>query len=233
MRLVAGDLAWALPAVLVMAGATSRLLGLSATYVLVVVSLYAVLSGLLLRGRPGDLPGPGLGAANRITLGRAVLALPVGALALTADMLGATGYWWIIALSTVAMLLDGLDGRIARATGTETLFGARFDMELDAALIMILSLLVWMTGKVGAWVLLVGLMRYAFVAAAAVWPALRADLPDSFRRKAVCVLQGVALLVALGPIISPSLAMLVAGAGISALTYSFAVDVHFLLRRPA
>ena len=200
---------------------------------LVVVSLYAVLSGLLLRGRPGDLPGPGLGAANRITLGRAVLALPVGALALTADMLGATGYWWIIALSTVAMLLDGLDGRIARATGTETLFGARFDMELDAALIMILSLLVWMTGKVGAWVLLVGLMRYAFVAAAAVWPALRADLPDSFRRKAVCVLQGVALLVALGPIISPSLATLVAGAGLSALTYSFAVDVHFLLRRPA
>jgi phosphatidylserine synthase len=34
--------------------------------------------------------------------------------------LGAGGYWWVIVLSTVAMVLDGVDGRVARRTGTET-----------------------------------------------------------------------------------------------------------------
>ena len=38
-------------------------------------------------------------------------------------------------------------------------YGARFDMETDAAFILVLSILVWQHGKAGAWVLLCGLMR--------------------------------------------------------------------------
>jgi len=138
-------------------------------------------------------------------------------------------------VATTVMLLDGLDGRIARRTGTESRFGARFDMELDAALLLALSVLVWRDGRVGMWVLLIGLMRYAFVAASWIWPALAADLPPSFRRKLVCVVQGVALLVALGPIISDAQAVAAAAIGLIALTYSFAVDVRWALAagRPA
>ncbi len=206
------------------------LLGLPASHILIGIVLYGLLARLVLRKLPKDHPGPGIGSANRVTLARAALALPVFALALEPGSLGPTGLWWIIGLSTVVMLLDGLDGRIARRTGTETAFGARFDMELDAALILALSVLVWRSGKVDAWVLLIGLMRYAFVAASWRWPALGAELPPSMRRKVVCVIQGVVLLVALGPIIPVSMAVVVTAAGLVALGYSFAVDVRWALR---
>ena len=44
-------------------------------------------------------------------------------------------------------------------------FGARFDMEVDALLILVLSAGVWWFDKAGAWVWLSGLLRYAFIAA--------------------------------------------------------------------
>jgi phosphatidylglycerophosphate synthase len=209
------------------------LLGLPASHILIGIVLYAFVARLVLRKLPAEHPGPGIGWANRVTLGRAALALPVFALALEPGSLGASGFWWVITLSTVVMLLDGVDGRIARRTGTETAFGARFDMELDAALIMALSLLAWRSGKVGAWVLLIGLMRYGFVAASWRWPALAAELPPSTRRKVVCVVQGVVLLVALGPIIPVPMAVAVTAAGLVALSYSFAVDVRWALRAGA
>ena len=43
-------------------------------------------------------------------------------------------------------------------------FGARFDMETDAATVFGLSLLVWLCDQAGPWVLAIGLMRYIFVA---------------------------------------------------------------------
>ena len=186
---------------------------------------------------PEAHPGPGIGAANRVTLFRAALALPVLALGIVVLLPGVRASvvsdgvaWWVIVVSTVAMVLDGLDGRVARRTDTASDFGARFDMELDAALIMALSVLVWVAGRAGAWVLAIGLMRYVFVAAGFAVPALTGRLPESFRRKVVCVVQGVVLLVALGPIIPQPMAVAVAAAGLVMLTWSFAVDVVWLLR---
>jgi phosphatidylglycerophosphate synthase len=227
------DLGLALAPALGTVGASWWLLGLPASYVAIGIALYGALAALILQALPAEFPGPGLGAANRVTLGRAVLALPVLALSLQPGGLGAGGEWWVIVLSTVVLILDGLDGRVARRTGSQTDFGARFDMELDAALLMALSILVWRSGVVGAWVLLIGLMRYAFVAASWLWPALGAELPPSVRRKVVCVVQGVVLLVALGPIIPEWMAGAVAGAGLVALAYSFAVDVRWALRAGA
>jgi phosphatidylglycerophosphate synthase len=226
----AGDLGVGLALALGAVVGTWWLLGLPASYVLIGLALYASLAALILRTLPADRPGPGIGPANRITLGRAALATPVFGLALQPGTLGPSGAWWVIALSTVVLILDGFDGRIARRTGTQTAFGARFDMELDAALIMALSVLAWRSGKVGAWVLLIGLMRYAFVAASWKWPALAAELPPSLRRKIVCVIQGVVLLVALGPIIPTGMAVVVAAGGLAVLSWSFAVDVRWTLR---
>ncbi|MEX2047653.1 MAG: CDP-alcohol phosphatidyltransferase family protein [Chloroflexota bacterium] len=212
---------------------SSLLLGLPASYVLAGVALYAALAALVLRTLPAGAPGPGVGAANRVTLGRAALATPVFALSVWAAPLGARGAWLVIAVSTTVMLLDGLDGRVARRTGSASAFGARFDMELDAALLLALSVLVWRSEKVGAWVLLIGLMRYAFVAASWRWPALAAELPPSLRRKVVCVVQGVVLLVALGPIIPAGMAVAVTALGLASLAWSFAVDVRWALRHNA
>jgi len=225
------DLAVGLALTLGAAGATWRLLGLPASYLLVAAGLYAAAVGLILWSLPGDRPGPGLGVANRVTLGRTVLSVPVLALAVHPGALGPVGLWWVIGISTAVLLLDGVDGRIARRTGTQSGFGARFDMELDAALILALSVLVWRSGRVGAWVLVIGLMRYGFVAAGHIWPALTAELPESLRRKVVCVVQGVALLVALGPIIPPWMAAAAAAAGLAALTWSFGVDVRWAMTR--
>lgn len=227
------DLAAGLVPALAAVGGTWWLLGLPASYALLGVVLYGALAGTVLWSLPARLPGPGLGAANRVTLGRAVVALPVFALAAHPVGLGTPGQWAVVVLSTGVLLLDGLDGRVARRTGTETAFGARFDMELDAALLLALSVIVWRSGKVGAWVLAIGLMRYAFVAAGRVWPALAAELPPSLRRKVVCVVQGVVLLVALGPIIPSWTAVTVTAGGLAALIWSFAVDVGWSLRQDA
>ena len=85
--------------------------------------------------------------------------------------------------------------------GLASEFGARFDMETDALLMLVLCLLVLHFGKAGAWVLAAGVMRYAFVLAARLWPWLARPLPPSRRRKAVCVVQITSLIVCLGPIV--------------------------------
>lgn len=223
------DLGLALVLALLAVDATWWLLGLTASYVLVGLMVALVGARVLLRTLPPDVRGPGVGWANRITLARSALAVPVLTLAIWPNPPDSRTAWWIIGVSTAIMLLDGLDGRVARRTGTESAFGARFDMELDAALIMALAVLVWRDGRVGTWVLLMGLMRYAFVAASWIWPALAAELPPSMRRKVVCVVQGIVLLVALGPIIPRPLATGAAALGLVALTYSFAVDVRWAL----
>jgi len=229
-RRILGDLTSALALALVAVAGTWWFSGAPASYVLVGVALYGALAALILWTLPAGLPGPGLGAANRVTLARAALTVPVFALAVHPGALEAPTLWCVIVLSTVAMILDGVDGRVARRTGSQSAFGARFDMELDAALIMALCVVVWRSGKVDAWILLIGLMRYAFVAAGWVWPALTAELPPSFRRKLVCVVQGVALLVALGPIIPPWLAVGGNAIALALLTWSFVVDVLWALR---
>ncbi|MEM7416517.1 MAG: CDP-alcohol phosphatidyltransferase family protein [Gemmatimonadota bacterium] len=221
------DLAAGLAVAWMAGAATWRLAGLPASYPLAFSGLYSVMAAIVWAQLPRGAPGPGIGAANRVTLGRAALATPVIAMPLIPSTLDAGAYWWIIVVSTLVLVLDGLDGKVARRTGTETSFGARFDMEVDAALLLGLSALVWQSGKVGPWVLLIGALRYLFVIAGWVWPALTAELPPSQRRRVVCVVQGVVLLVALGPIIPASAAVLVTAGGLAALVYSFGVDVRW------
>lgn len=173
----------------------------------------------------------GLGAANRVTLSRGgLLALLVGfgAVALAGD--AATGTAWPFALALAALMLDGVDGAVARRTGTESDFGARFDMELDAALALVLAVLVFAVDRVGLWVLLLGLPRYAFLAAARWLPALRRPLPPSQRRRVICVVQVATLAGSLFPWVGPPLTSLACAVAAVLLYASFAVDVRVLLR---
>ena len=172
------------------------------------------------------MTAPLLGAANLITGARAVLVAGIAAAGFappTAKLAAA-----VVAVGTVAALLDLADGWVARRTGTVSAFGARFDMEVDAVLILVLSALVWRYGVTGPWVLASGLMRYAFVALAGPWPWLARPLPPSRRRQAVCVVQIIVLLVALAPVVPPALGLAAAAIGLAALVWSFAVDVRWL-----
>lgn len=171
----------------------------------------------------------GLGAANRVTLARGVLvALMAGTLADPA-LLAAHGEW-LFALALVALSLDGVDGWVARRTASTSALGARFDMELDAFFILVLCLALLLLDRVGPWVLAIGTMRYAFVAASWRWPWLADDLPESFRRKAVCVWQVAALMLALLPATPDNLASWLAATALAGLTLSFGVDVRWLYR---
>ena len=111
-------------------------------------------------------------------------------------------------------------------------FGARFDMETDALLILVLSALVWQHEKAGVWVLLCGLMRYGFVAAGWLLPWLAQPLRSTWRGKAVAVGQVLGLASALAPVVPVPLSTLVAGCALATLAWSFATDVCWLSRQP-
>lgn len=186
---------------------------------------YTLIGALIVRFWPHGA----LGWANRVTLLRsALVALVAGGLA--AD-LSAAGHWPWLGLATVALLLDGVDGFVARRAHCQSAFGARFDMELDALLILLLSVALIAHAGLGPWVLLIGVMRYAFVLAGRGYPWLKAPLFASRRRKAVCVWQVSALLLALTPLTSGTMAAILALSALLTLMYSFAVDVHWLYRQ--
>ena len=163
-----------------------------------------------------------LGPANQITLVRAVLV--AGLASLIARPATPPLAWTVVLIAIVAALLDGVDGWVARRTGTVSAFGTRFDMETDAALILVLAVLVWQYGKAGPWVLLSGLLRYAFVAAGWVWPWMQAPLASTLRAKVICVAQIVALIAVMAPSMTPPISSVVVAVALLALCYSFLVD---------
>src|SRR3954462_6046785 len=167
------------------------------------------------------------GPANRVTLGRATLV--GGVTALVADSFqDSPPVTLFVGLTAVALILDGVDGKVARATGTSTPLGARFDMEVDAFLILVLSVYVSMSQ--GPWVLLIGAMRYGFVAAARVWNWLNAPLPPSLARKTVAALQGILLLVAASGYLPHTATFGVVAVALGTLVWSFGRDVLWLWR---
>jgi phosphatidylglycerophosphate synthase len=162
----------------------------------------------------------------------AMVAMLAGLIGEAALPSAASEPWWIVVVgATVAALLDAADGPLARRQGMASALGARFDMEVDAFFILVLCALIVQAGKAPEWVLAAGLMRYAFVAAAAGWPWLSRPLPASGRRKAVCVALITALIVCLAPIVPVALATGIAAAGVAAVTASFAIDLGWLARR--
>jgi phosphatidylglycerophosphate synthase len=174
-------------------------------------------------------PHARFGAANGVTTIRVALVALVAAL-IVADV-GAAGQWFAVVLASIEGALDGVDGWLARRTGLASEFGARFDMETDALLILGLSILVWQHDKAGGWVLGCGVMRYAFVAAGWVLPFLRRPLRSTPRGKTVAVLQIAGLTAALAPVVPAPHSAAVAAMTLAALVWSFAVDIAWLARQ--
>jgi phosphatidylglycerophosphate synthase len=137
------------------------------------------------------LTRPARGPANRVTLLRSVLVAGVAFLSVAGVPARVP---LLVALASLALVLDGVDGWVARRTGTASAFGARFDMEVDAFLILVLS--VYVAREAGWWVLLIGAARYLFVAAGRALPWLRATAPARPWCKVVAVVQGVVLTAA-------------------------------------
>jgi len=179
---------------------------------------------LVLRHYPHDR----FGLCNAVTLARAAMVVALLA------MLWSGGQGWdVMLVATIALSLDGVDGWLARRNGLTSDFGARFDMETDAALALVLAAHVWLGGATGPEVLLLGLMRYGFVLAFWPFPWLAAALPQRFGRKVVCVIQIAALILLQMPGFMPGQVQVVAWFAVVALIWSFGRDVLWLWRHRA
>jgi phosphatidylglycerophosphate synthase len=169
-----------------------------------------------------------LGPANAVTLVRAGLVVAITALVVQSwsdDVPRAL----LVALSSVALVLDLVDGRLARARGTVTALGAAFDMETDAFLILVLS--VYVVPIAGAWVLLIGLARYLLLLATAAWPWLGEPVPTRPWAKVVAAVQGVVLVVAAAEVLPTGWAQALLAAALLLLLESFGRQVVTLGRQ--
>jgi phosphatidylglycerophosphate synthase len=173
-------------------------------------------------------PGDRLGPASWVTLARATLA--IGVVALAADSFtGDTPVALLVTLAAVALVLDAVDGWVARRTGRATALGARFDGEVDAFLILALS--VYVAPDHGAWVLAIGAARYVFLAGEWLLPWMRAPLPPRRWRKVVAATQGVVLTVAASGVPPRALTQALLVAALALLTASMGQCTWWLWRR--
>jgi len=216
----------AIAGLVLVVGVTRFLSGTSLPSMVLALAGYGfgvVLALVLLRR---GFPHPTLGSCNVVTLTRLCLSA-----ALLAPLGGQTGAsWTVFVIAAVALSLDGADGWLARRGGRVSDFGARFDMEVDSGLALILAVNAWAAGTAGALVLLIGLPRYVFVAASGAMPWLDRPLPDRFSRKAVCVLQIGTLIALQLPVISGGLVTTLVAVAATALLWSFWCDVAWLRR---
>jgi phosphatidylglycerophosphate synthase len=173
---------------------------------------------------------PAIFPADWVTLTRALLI--AGVAGLVADSfnrpLAVTA---LVTLSSIALALDAVDGQVARRTGTATPLGARIDGEVDAFLILLLSIAV--SRDYGSWVLLIGAARYALLLAGWLMPWLAAPLPPRYWGKVVAAVQGIVLTVAASGVVDRLTGMIAVAAALLLLAESFGRNVIWLYRTGA
>lgn len=223
------DLAGGLAAVTVLSLLLQTWLTIAPTVLAASILVYLAMAALVYRFWT---PCREFGWANRITLARAVLVAALGGVLVAPEIVQRHGLV-LAALALVVIVFDGLDGWVARTVDGESRFGARFDMEVDALLIMFLCIAVVLAERAGAWVLAIGAIRYVFMAAGWMWPWLQRELPPSRWRKYVCVVQGVVLAGALLPWVPDLVVKIALGISLAALLHSFGRDTLWLWRRRA
>ncbi len=189
---------------------------------------YLVICNLLLLAGLRRRRALRFGWANVVTAARSALVGIIAGL-VTASFVEPVSAPLLVGLTVPALALDAVDGWVARRTGTATELGARFDMEVDAFLLLVLS--AYVAQLVGPWVMAIGLMRYAFVAAGWMLPWLRAQLPPRYWRKVVTAVQGIALTLAASGLVPGIVGGIAVGIALALLVESFGRDVLWLARR--
>jgi phosphatidylglycerophosphate synthase len=173
---------------------------------------------------------PTIFPADWVTLTRAVLCAGVAGL-VAASFVRPVSITALVTLSVVALALDAVDGQVARRTGTATSLGGRFDGEVDAFLILVLSVAV--SQAYGSWVLVIGAARYALLLAGWLIPWLAAPLPPRYWRKVVAAVQGIVLTVAASGLLDRLAGMIAVAVALLLLAESFGHDVIWLYRTGA
>ena len=209
-------------------GALGALLFASAGVLAIIagVAVFVVSTGIAAWQLRRRHPHARLGLANAVTLLRlafvSALIIPLVG--------GAHEPIAIMAIATVSLSLDGVDGWLARRQGLASDFGGSFDMEVDSVFALVLALLAALGGA--PWfVILLGLPRYLFWVAGAIWPWLYDPLPPRYSGKVICVIQLIVLIVLQSPWVPAPLAAVLIVGTLGALGWSFGRDIVWLWRR--
>jgi phosphatidylglycerophosphate synthase len=147
---------WSEGHALAMLGATALLVSGASLWVLVAATSISFAT-LVAWCRAGWQGSGQFGAANALTSVRVVATLALLPIAKALDPV-------LIAACALALFaFDGLDGWLARRQGLVSEFGEYFDKEADAFLLLVLCVLLYIEGRLGVWIIVPGLLRYAFV----------------------------------------------------------------------
>lgn len=150
----------------------------------------------------GDLRSR-LGVANAVTLGRGWLYAGVAGFVLVVPPVDSTWRWAPVAWYGGGILLDWVDGALARTVGQRTVLGARLDMAFDTVGFLVAPLVGVVWGRLPVWYLSISAARYLFKAGRG-WRRARDrpvyDLPPSRLRRPLAALQMVFITVALLPV---------------------------------
>jgi phosphatidylglycerophosphate synthase len=218
-----------MPATAALLGVVSATAGLGVAGWLAGLATGAAATALITTARSRS-DQPSMHPADWVTLSRAVLI--AGVAGLVADSFGRpASVAALVTLASVAMVLDAVDGQVARRTGTATPLGGRLDGEVDAFLILLLSIFV--ARDYGRWVLVIGAARYALLLAGWLIPWLAAPLPPRYWRKVVAAVQGIVLTVAASGRLDRLTGMIAVAVALLLLAESFGRDVVWLYRAGA
>ena len=225
LRGPSGQLVLTLLTGVLLLSAMNLLAGFQSSSLVVGFGFYALATILVIWFFRKGFPHPTLGKGNTVTLGRLVLVS-----FLAANLLAGSNPWILVVTAITALVLDGLDGYLARREDRVSEFGARVDMEVDSALALVLAINIWLTGITGPMILLAGAPRYLFIVATWLFPFMRKQLPYSFSRRVVSVIQIASLIGLNSPIIPTFLAPSIATAVCALLIWSFGRDLIWLFR---
>ena len=159
-----------------------------------------------------------LGAANALTLLR---LLAISALPLLARPPGPAAALLVLAV----FALDGVDGWLARRNADASAFGAYFDMECDALLVLSCALVLDQSERLPGFVLLPGLLRYVYVVLVWLWP--RPEAPRSRIGRYAFSMIVVSFIVSLWPVVPWHRPL--AGIATAAIVYSFGRSMYWSL----
>ncbi|XVX20392.1 CDP-alcohol phosphatidyltransferase family protein [Actinomycetota bacterium] len=169
-----------------------------------------------------------MSGANQITTTRAV-GVVVCAVLVVLELAGQlSNSWWLALVAGPTLLLDAVDGWVARRTGTASAAGARYDTEVDAALVAVLAV---SATRFTPWALLIGAARYAFLGVGRVRPRWREVLPVRFSRKAIGVAIASLLWLVTLPTTAHPLGLACVATALALVVWTFGRDIVELERR--
>ncbi|MFB6168017.1 MAG: CDP-alcohol phosphatidyltransferase family protein [Haloferacaceae archaeon] len=176
---------------------------------------------------------PRLGGANLVTLARGILLAWLAGFAVV-EWLGGPLTAVPVALYAGNVALDGVDGALARRRGYVSALGARLDAEFDGIGVLVGVGVAVAADLLPAAFLLVGVVKYAYLAAG--WLVRRrgralGPLPSRASRRPLAALQMLVVTAVLSTLLVPGAATLVAGAGGLAYGAGVARDWRLRLRR--